>query len=144
MRKKLIGIALCMVLFLGLVACGNSEKVAEDAPGLGAVEYVYDVTWEELEYTAGLPAPTGTINCAMLNEAGQWCGVFMEDVSEAEYNEYMDSLQEQGFQMVTSKSGEVKGQNFVAVGTVLSNGTGGLSVSYADGVLGIYISWGEV
>lgn len=140
MKKNRMGIILGVMLLLGLVACGNAEKVTEDTSEPGSVEYVYDVTWEELEYAAELPTPAGNINYVMKNEAEQWCSIFVEGMSETDYNEYMDCLYEQGFQVITSKSDKVKGQNYVSIGTALSDGTTGLSVSYADGILGIYIS----
>ena len=143
MRRRICFYCLFGLLMV-IAACGTPKKQEENMENLENVEFLYDVSWDELEYTADLPAPAGKISYVMRNKMEQWYGVFVEDMSEIEYNAYMDSLYQQGFQLVTSQSDEVKEQEHVAIGTVLSNGTRGISISYADGMFGLFIRWGEI
>ena len=99
--------------------------------------------WPENEYTEGLPIPPGTVSWATLDtEHGNWT-VNIVDISETQYNEYMELLKQEGFSVIEKVSEEIKGQDYVSIGTLLSNGEKGLSVSYIPDSFTIYISFEE-
>lgn len=99
--------------------------------------------WPENEYTEGLPIPPGTVSWATLDTEHENCTVNIVDISETQYNEYMELLKQEGFSVIEKVSEEIKGQDYVSIGTLLSNGEKGLSVSYIPDSFTIYISFEE-
>ena len=97
--------------------------------------------WPENEYTDGLPVPSGTVSWAILDTANGYCSINLEDISEEEYNVYMEQLKEAGISVTNEVSEEVDGQSYVSIGTIMSDGERGLSISFIPGYLGIYISF---
>ena len=57
------------------------------------------------------------------------------------YNEYMELLNKEGFSVIENVSEEIEGENYVSIGTLLSNDEKWLSVSYIPNSLTIYISF---
>lgn len=53
----------------------------------------------------------------------------------------MELLIQEGFSVVENVSEKIKGENYVSVGTLLSNGEKGLSISYIPDNLTIYVSF---
>ena len=97
--------------------------------------------WPANEYTEGLPVPPGTVAWAMLDTQSGYCSINIEEMSEAEYNDYMDLLKQEGYSVIEEVSEEIKGQDYVSIGTLLSNDEKGLSISYIPDNLTIYISF---
>ena len=60
---------------------------------------------------------------------------------ENDYDNYMELLIQEGFSVVENVSEKIKGENYVSVGTLLSNGEKGLSISYIPDNLTIYVSF---
>ena len=143
--KKLIPI-LAVLLVLSLAACSNQDTTSNNA-GTTSNTQSENITmldegvWPVNEYTEGLPVPPGTVAWAMLDTQSGYCSINIEEMSEAEYNDYMDLLKQEGYSVIEEVSEEIKGQNYVSIGTILSNGEKGLSISYIPGNFGIYISF---
>ena len=143
--KKLIPI-LAILLVLSLAACSNQDTTSNNA-GTTSTTQSENITmldegvWPVNEYTEGLPVPPGTVAWAMLDTQSGYCSINIEEMSEAEYNDYMDLLKQEGYSVIEEVSEEIKGQNYVSIGTILSNGEKGLSISYIPGNFGIYISF---
>ena len=53
----------------------------------------------------------------------------------------MEFLKQEGFSVIEEVSEEIKGQDYVSIGTLLSNGEKGLSISYIPDNFTIYISF---
>ncbi len=53
----------------------------------------------------------------------------------------MELLKESGYSVIEESSEEVKDKDYISVGTVLSDGERGLSISYIPDNSGIYISF---
>ena len=68
-------------------------------------------------------------------------GLCSIDIDESAYNEYMELLKQEGFSVIEDVSEEIKGQDYVSIGTLLSNDEKGLSISYIPDNLTIYISF---
>jgi hypothetical protein len=62
-------------------------------------------------------------------------------ISENDYNEYMELLNQEGFSVIENVSEEIEGENYVSIGTLLSNDEKWLSISYIPNSLTIYISF---
>ena len=77
------------------------------------------------------------------NESAQSSKITMldEGVCETDYNDYMELLKQEGFSVIEDISEEIKGQDYISVGTLLSNGEKGLSISYISNSFTIYISF---
>ena len=78
---------------------------------------------------------------AALDTEHENCSINLVDISETDYNEYMELLKQEGFSVIEDTSEEIKGQDYVSVGTLLSNGEKGLSISYIPNSFVIYISF---
>lgn len=142
--KKIIFV-IAVILSLTLTGCSNENS--EVNPNNNSSENIVKLdegVWPENEYTEELPTPPGTVNRALLNETKKYCAVFLIDLTDEEYNAYIEILKQQGFSTVEEVSEDVKGHDYTSTGTVLSNGEKTLSISYIPGNLGIYISFDTV
>lgn len=97
--------------------------------------------WPVNEYTEGLPVPTGTVAWAMLDTEHGNFSISIAGIDENDYDNYMELLIQEGFSVVENVSEKIKGENYVSVGTLLSNGEKGLSISYIPDNLTIYVSF---
>ena len=142
--KKFISV-IAIMLMLALTACSNQETPpATDNSGntqSGSITMLAEGVWPENEYTEGLPIPPGTVSWATLDTEHGNCTINIVDISETQYNEYMELLKQEGFSVMEEVSEEIKGQDYVSIGTLLSNGEKGLSISYIPDNFGIYISF---
>lgn len=141
--KKIIAV---LLLISVLSACSAQNAMptptgtSEGNPPPNATILETDV-WPENTYTDGLPVPTGTVNWVTLDTEHENCSISLVDVGEENYNDYMELLKQEGFSVIEDVSEEVKGQDYVSVGTLLSNNEKGLSISYIPNRLTICISF---
>lgn len=143
--KKFISVIM-ILLMLSLTACskqgttptgtGNTSNTQSEN-----ITMLDEGVWPANEYTEGLPVPPGTVAWAMLDTQSGYCSINIEEMSEAEYNDYMDLLKQEGYSVIEEVSEEIKGQDYVSIGTLLSNDEKGLSISYIPDNLTIYISF---
>lgn len=89
----------------------------------------------------GLPVPSSTVGWAMLDTEHENCSISIVDISETDYNDYLELLKQEGFSIIEEVSEEIEGQDYVSIGTLLSNGEKGLSISYIPDNFTIYISF---
>ena len=144
--KRLFSI-IAILLVLTLSACSNQETPPATDNSMntqtGNITMLDEGVWPENEYTEGLPVPPGTVSWATLDTEHGNCTVNLVNISETDYNEYMELLKQEGFSVVEEVSEEIKGQDYVSIGTLLSNGEKGLSISYIPESFTIYISSAE-
>lgn len=144
MRKNVL--ILILIFYIMISACSKQEN-ANDTEGFGDGESVqvptmiYDDVWPKNEYTADLPVPAGTISWVMLDDEKGYCGINLVDVEDSQYQAYMEQLKQAGFSITNEVSEEINGEGYVSIGTLLSDESRGLSISYIPGNLGIYISF---
>lgn len=142
--KKIIFV-IAVILSLTLAGCSNEKSgINLDNNSTDSIVTLNEGIWPENEYTEGLPAPPGTVNRALLNETKKYCAVFLVDLTDEEYNSYIEILKQQGFSKTEEVSEDVKGHDYTSTGTILSNGEKALSISYIPGNLGIYISFDTI
>ena len=139
MKKSILVFILLLALIL--TACSNRTETAADAPSQ-AYTQLDDGVWPVNAYTDGLPVPPGTVAWAMIDAERNHCRVGIEDIAESEFDDYLNRLKQAGFSVVEDVSEKIKGQDYVSVGAILSNGEKGVSVSYVPGNLAIYITKG--
>ena len=137
MKKSILMIVLLLALIL--TACSNRTETSVDAPSQAYTQLAEGV-WPVNAYTDGLPVPSGTVAWAMLDAEHKNCSIGIEDITESEFDDYLNRLKQAGFSVVDDVSEKIKGQDYVSVGTILSNGEKGVSVSYVPGNLAIYIT----
>lgn len=148
MKKLLSSIAVLLSIFM-LAACSShldDQKSNDNSDNATLPEYItmtQDGIWPDNDYTEGLPIPLGTIEWVMVDSEQKICSISITDLNEESYKEYIQALSELGFSEVKSVSEEIKTENYVSVGTILSNGTKSLSIAYADENLSIYIPKGS-
>ena len=138
MKKSILVFILLLAL---LTACSNRTETAADAPSQ-AYTQLDDGVWPVNAYTDGLPVPPGTVAWAMIDAERNHCSVGIEASAESEFDDYLNRLKQAGFSVVEDVSEKIKGQDYVSVGAILSNGEKGVSVSYVPGNLAIYITKG--
>lgn len=142
--KKLIS-AVAILIILALAACSNQTSAPNDNSNASnllseGITMLDDDMWPENEYTDGLPVPNGTVAWAMLDTERGNCSINIVDIAENDYNDYMKLLEQNGFSITEGVAEEVKGQDYVSIGTLLSNGEKWLSIGYIPDNLTIYIS----
>lgn len=142
--KKLIS-AVAILIILALTACSNQTSAPNDNSNASnllseGITMLDDDMWPENEYTDGLPVPNGTVAWAMLDTERGNCSINIVDIAENDYNDYMKLLEQNGFSITEGVAEEVKGQDYVSIGTLLSNGEKVLSIGYIPDNLTIYIS----
>ena len=142
--KKLIS-AVAIPIILALTACSNQTSAPNDNSNASnllseGITMLDDDMWPENEYTDGLPVPNGTVAWAMLDTERGNCSINIVDIAENDYNDYMKLLEQNGFSITEGVAEEVKGQDYVSIGTLLSNGEKWLSIGYIPDNLTIYIS----
>lgn len=143
--KKVISIIL-LVLILSLPACSTPDTPLTDVENTSDTQSenitMLDAgVWPANDFTEGLPVPSGTVAWAMLDNQHDNCSISITDMRETEYTDYLDLLKQTGFSMVTDASEELKGQDYVSIGTLMSDGERWLSISYIPNRFTIYISW---
>ena len=69
------------------------------------------------------------------------CSVNLTGISDDDYSEYMEVLNQEGFSVIENVSEEIEEGNYVSIGTLLSNEDKWLSISYIPDSLTIYISF---
>ena len=142
---KILVSIIAILLMLSLAACSNQDTPsAADNPSNTQTESntMLDAgVWPVNEYTEGLPVPSGTVGWAMLDTEHENCSIRIVDISETDYNDYLELLKQEGFSIIEEVSEENEGQDYVSIGTLLSNGEKGLSISYIPDNFTIYISF---
>lgn len=142
--KKLVSV-IAVLIILTLTACSNQTSAPNDNSNASnllseGITMLDDDMWPENEYTDGLPVPNGTVAWAMLDTERGNCSINIVDIAENDYNDYMKLLEQNGFSITEGVAEEVKGQDYVSIGTLLSNGEKWLSIGYIPDNLTIYIS----
>lgn len=91
--------------------------------------------WPDNIYTQAIIKPkTGVMDYVVYDEQAEYYALFLKDVSMEEGEQYIQSLQENGFVTAASDS------NSIAVGEVLQKDNIGLCVSVSENVLGLCIT----
>ena len=143
--KKYISV-LAIMLTISLAACSNldiSSAPADNGSNTpsNSVTILEEGVWPANEYTEGLPVPPGTVAWATLDAEHENCSVNLTDISETDYNEYIEVLKQGGFSIVEDVSEEIEGQDYVSIGTLLSNEEKWIAISYIPDSFTIYISF---
>lgn len=142
--KKLVS-AVVILIILVMTACSSRTTVPNDNSNasdsqFAGITMLDEGVWPENEYTDGLPVPNGMVAWAMLDDEHENCSISVVGIAEGDYKNYMKLLEQEGFSVTEGVAEEVKGQDYVSIGTLLSNGEKGLSISYIPDNLIIYIS----
>ena len=131
--KRFISI-IAILLILSLTACSTQKTLPKDTGDASnsqseGIIRLDEGEWPVNEYTEGLPIPTGTVAWAMLDTEHGNCSISISGIEENDYDNYMELLKQEDFSVVEDVSEKIKGENYVSVGTLLSNGEKGLSLS---------------
>ena len=143
--KKYISVFTIIVMIF-LAACSNQNISStptsnESNTQSNSVTKLDEGVWPANEYTEGLPVPSGTVAWATLDTEHENCNINLTGISENDYNEYMEILNQEGFAVIDNVSEEIEGENYVSIRTLLSNEEKWLSISYIPDSLTIYISF---
>ena len=143
--KKIVSV-ITILLMLSLAACSNQDTTPTNTENTSntqseSITMLDEGVWPVNEYTEGLPVPPGTVAWASLDTEHTNCSISIVDISETDYNDYMELLEQEGYSVIEDVSEEIKGQDYVSIGTLLSNGEKGLSISYIPDNFTIYISF---
>lgn len=143
--KKYISV-LAIMLTISLTTCSNQDISSAPADNgsntpSNSVSILEEGVWPANEYTEGLPIPPGTVTWATLDAEHENCSVNLTDISETDYNEYIEALKQGGFSIAEDVSEEIEGQDYVSIGTLLSNEEKWIAISYIPDSFTIYISF---
>lgn len=139
MKKTIL--LLAMLLTISLSACSNQDLSPAPADeGTRPVATLEAGVWPANAYTQGLPVPPGTVAWATLDAEQGNCCVNLTDVGETEYEEYIETLKQEGFSVVGNVSEQIQGQEDVSIGTLYLKEDKWISISYMPDSFMIYIS----
>lgn len=143
--KKFLTILMSVAILLSLTACGVKKPVnlpIEDALTQipESVELNRTDEWPENHYTDKLPKPSGKVLWSMIDSDQDTCGITIRGLSKDGIDDYMDALQDAGFQKIKKMEKPLIEEGYISLGTLFSDGTRTLSLSYADPVLMLTIS----
>jgi len=139
-------ILFALLMMLTLPACSSQTAIPADTKTTENTQtengtIVDEGVWPVNTYTDGLPVPPGTVSWSLLDTEHENCSIHLADISETDYDNYMELLKQEGFSAIADTSEESKGKNNTSIGTLLSNGEKGLSISYIPNNFIIYISF---
>ena len=143
--KKYISV-LAIIFIISLAACSNQNTSStptsnENNTQSNSVTKLDEGVWPANEYTEGLPVAPGTVAWATLDTEHENCNINLTGISDDDYSEYMEVLNQEGFSVIENVSEEIEEGNYVSIGTLLSNEDKWLSISYIPDSLTIYISF---
>lgn len=138
--KRLFAIALCVLLAFSTTACSPKKPGnihVTPSPDTVPSSILFDASgkWPENRFTQGLPISSGTVGWVMLDTERSTCGIQVNSISKEQFQTYYSALQNAGFSVIEKVTGSEKGQKFVSIGTLLSNGSKTVSLAYANSVL---------
>ena len=143
--KRFLILVLATVMVFSITACG--QKKPENIPTLEAQSTVPESvkidetgTWPENVYTDGIPRPDGVIQWSIVDSAHETCGISIRGISKKNVNHYMDQLQEAGFQKISKAEETIKGEGYISLGTLYSDGNKAISLSFSEPALMLTVS----
>lgn len=141
----------CIILFALSVLCllaacdtnnaSSGDSLIRNETGIDPDSFVYLDTdvWPKNKYTNGLPVPSGTIKTAYIDIKNEFCFVMLNDVNDADFDKFLTELKHSEFSQIENIEEKIEGEDYISTGTMYSNGTTIVSISFADATLGIYI-----
>ena len=142
-RKKGIFYLLIALLVSSLLTgCAPKNAPADGLDGaawsLTDAKREYPTQWPENAFTEKVTEPqSGTIDYVLDSSDSGRYALFLKDISAKEGERYIQALKDMGYTEVRSAS------NQVSIGTLLDRADASLSVSCAEGVLGVLITLKE-
>lgn len=131
---------LAAALLLLLSGCAGPASSAPSSGPLPSPTALEAGVWPSNAYTEGLPVPPGEVAWALLDTARDNCSVHLTGMTQQQYDDYMSLLVDEGFSVLESTSETPQGQDYVSIGTILSDGEKELSVSFLPDSFTLYIS----
>ena len=129
--------AACLRPFYRLLGRENGDRRASRMES-GARGTGYLTQWPENAFTEKIiPPQAGAVDYALDDTASGRYAIFIKDISSKESEQYVKELKDSGYAELHASANEV------SVGTMLEGEDAYLSVSYAEGVLGVVITLKE-
>lgn len=143
--KKILAVLMSVAILLSLAACGVKKPadlpIKDAATQIPAsVKLNQTEEWPENQYTDQLPKPTGKVLWSMIDSNQNTCGITIQGISEDGIDDYMEDLENAGFLKIKKMEKPLIAGGYVSLGTLFSDETRTLSLSYTDPVLMITIS----
>lgn len=131
-------------LFILLSGCGAGsaalgESSSADMPSDSHI-LLESGSWPENSYTGVLPHPeAGRLENGWIDPERGYCYLSLSGVDDKAAEKYLEQLYAAGFWELERVSDEIRGQDYLYIGALLSNGKTELSLSHQQDHLGIYI-----
>lgn len=128
---------LTISLITMLYGCGRSPANIEESEQEDDSTVIKEELeeWPDNDYTRAIIKPEiGTVDYALYDEEAGYYAVFLKDVTLEDGKQYIQLLQKNGFEAVSSDS------NSVAIGELLQKDNVGISVSASENALALYIT----
>ena len=138
---SLLSLVLLSVLS-SLYGCSGTLPDGSQAEGTASDSRILLSTdsWPQNAYTDGLPVPAaGSIQTGWIDPEKRYCYIALTGIDDSAAASYLDQLRSKGFQELEQVSEEIRGQDYVYLGCLLSDGERALSLGHHQDVLGIYI-----
>ena len=134
----LAGLLICLLLAGCAAKTASAEALGALSWDAAAAEPAYLTQWPDNAFTQKIPQPqSGTVDYVLDHSASGRYAIFCKDISAAESAQYVQALRDAGYTELQSA------ESSVSTGTILERDDAYLSVSYANGTLGIVITLRE-
>ena len=134
----LAGLLICLLLAGCAANTASAEALGALSWDAAAAEPAYLTQWPDNAFTQKIPQPqSGTVDYVLDHSASGRYAIFCKDISAAESAQYVQALRDAGYAELQSA------ESSISTGTILERDDAYLSVSYANGTLGIVITLRE-
>ncbi len=144
--KKACGVFLAAMLIALMAACGNTSSSDNEANANNSGNSLPESfvmldagEWPQNEYTANIPqTESGTVQRGWIDPAKEYCYIELSDMTQAQTEQYVNTLKEAGFSEVEKVSEEIN-DDYISIGTLLIKDSATISIAYGDDSFGMCI-----
>lgn len=130
---KKIRCAALLLVVLAFAGCMQTELHNSDTATGPVPQQI--TAWPENKYTETIPEPQkGSPDYVISDEEKGYYAIFMKDITAEEGKDYLRTLEADGYQQIEAA------ENEASAGVLLKREQTHLSVSIAEGILGLYIT----
>lgn len=138
--KRFIVVILCILIVASLAACAavkpNDIQIHNSLESFpDSITFTDDEKWPENDFTKDIPAPPGSVSWAILDSENENCSVQIAEITKAQFDAYYKNLLSSGYSEIEKIEEEAKGESYISIGTIISNGSKSISLAYTESVL---------
>ena len=138
--KRFPAIILCILIVVSLASCSaekpNDIQIQNSLESFpDSITFTDDEKWPENDFTKDIPTPPGSVSWVILDSENENCSVQIAEITKAQFDAYYKNLLSSGYSEIEKIVEEAKGESYISIGTIISNGSKSISLAYTESVL---------